>query len=157
MDKAVSVCLELEKTPFSIILEIVPFEGQISFYRLHFNPYNAELFMFKSWKVNVLVSYFRFIWMYVCYYDQYKYFNFFSAGIVFMRQNMTSKASTDSWFWRIKTIPALKGLMVKFNFIYIYEPTMKIVLLFRCVSHIFLPCPCYAKHKYTLIKRNSKA
>ena len=33
-------------------------------------------------------------------------FNSFSAGIVFIRQNLTS---TDVRFWRIKTVPALKG------------------------------------------------
>ena len=38
----------------------------------------------------------------------YKSFNSFSAGIVFIHQNLTS---TDVKFWRIKTIPALKGLI----------------------------------------------
>ena len=37
----------------------------------------------------------------------YKYFNFFSAGTVFIRQNLTS---TDVRLWRIKTVPAMKGL-----------------------------------------------
>ena len=58
--------------------------------------------------LNVLVSSFRFIWIpMLLVYDRYKYFNSFSAGINFIRQNLTS---TDVRFWRIKTIPALKGL-----------------------------------------------
>ena len=40
-------------------------------------------------------------------YGHYKYFNSFSAGTVFIRQNLTS---VDVRFWRIKTVPALKGL-----------------------------------------------
>ena len=44
-------------------------------------------------------------------YGHYRYyFNSFSAGTVFIRQNLTS---TDVRFWRIKTVPALKGLRVK--------------------------------------------
>ena len=38
----------------------------------------------------------------------YKYFESFSAGTVFIRQNLTS---VDVRFWRIKTVPALKRLM----------------------------------------------
>ena len=34
-------------------------------------------------------------------------YNSFSAGIDFRRQNLTS---TDVRFWRLKSIPALKGL-----------------------------------------------
>ena len=39
----------------------------------------------------------------------YKYFFCFSAGIVFIRQNLTS---SDVRFWRINTVPALKGLNI---------------------------------------------
>ena len=39
-------------------------------------------------------------------YSHYTYVNPFSAGTVFIRQNLTS---ADVRFWRIKTIPALKG------------------------------------------------
>ena len=64
--------------------------------------------------INVLVSSFQFIsipmlWVYV----HYKYFNYFSAGIVFIhvRQNLTYK---DVRFSRIETISALKGLTLMF-------------------------------------------
>ena len=45
------------------------------------------------------------------YYGHYKYFISFSAGTVFIRQNLTS---TDVRFWCIKTVPALKGCTVKY-------------------------------------------
>ena len=58
--------------------------------------------------INVLFSSFRFIWIPMLWvYGHYKYFNSFSAGTVFIRQNLTS---TDVRFWCIKTVPALKGL-----------------------------------------------
>ena len=42
--------------------------------------------------INVLVSYFRFIWIPILWvYDQYKYVYSYSAGIDFRRQNLTSK------------------------------------------------------------------
>ena len=54
--------------------------------------------------INVLVSYFRFIWIPMLrVYGYYKYFHYFSTGIVFSRQNLTS---TDVRFWRQKSIPA---------------------------------------------------
>ena len=82
-----------------------------------FNPYSAELFVLKPWRlrdfcqfeiiINVLVSSFWFIWIPMLQvYDHYKYFNHLSAGTVFILQNLTS---TDVRFWRIKTVPALKG------------------------------------------------
>ena len=55
---------------------------------------------------NVWVSSLCFIW--TCWipmlwvYGYYKYFNSFSAGTVFIRQNLPS---TDVRFWRIKTVP----------------------------------------------------
>ena len=80
--------------------------------------YSAELFVYKQWRpniffqfeiiINVLVFSFLFIWIPMLWvYGHYKYFNSFSAGTIFIRQNLTS---TDVWFWRIKTIPALTGL-----------------------------------------------
>ena len=58
--------------------------------------------------INVLVISFWFIWipmLWVC--DHYKYFNSFSAGTVFIRQNLPS---TDVRSWRLKSVPALKEL-----------------------------------------------
>ena len=58
--------------------------------------------------INVSVRFFRFNWIPMLWvYDHYKYFNSFSAGTVFMRLNLTT---TDTRLWRIKTVPALKGL-----------------------------------------------
>ena len=60
---------------------------------------------------NGLVTSFRFIWIpMLSVYSHSKYF--FSAGTVFVRQNLTS---LDVRFWRIKTVPALKGLTVSRN------------------------------------------
>ena len=42
-------------------------------------------------------------------YGHYKYFNSFRAGIDFKRQDLTF---ADVRFWRIKTVPALRGLML---------------------------------------------
>ena len=41
-------------------------------------------------------------------YDNYKYFCFYGAGIDFRRHNLTS---TDVRLWRLKSIPALEGLI----------------------------------------------
>ena len=81
------------------------------------NPHSAEIFCINHGEqrvfqlkniINVLVSSFRFIWIPMLWvYDHWKYFDFFSAGIVFIRQNLTS---IDVRFWRIKTVPVLKGL-----------------------------------------------
>ena len=57
--------------------------------------------------IHVLVSPFRFLWIPMLWVYGHTYFNSHSAGIVFLRQNLTS---TDVRFWRIKTVPALKGL-----------------------------------------------
>ena len=57
---------------------------------------------------NVLVSSFCFVWMLksrVC--GHLKCFYSLSAETVFRRQNLTS---LDVRFWRLKTVPALKGL-----------------------------------------------
>ena len=65
-----------------------------------FNSYSADIFLFKSWRpkgvfqfeiiINVLVSSFCFIWIYMlCVYGGY-FFIFFSAETHFRRQNMTS-------------------------------------------------------------------
>ena len=65
------------------------------------NPYNAEIFLYTPWRpkvfsiwsiINVLFSSFRFIWIHMLWvYGYYKYFNSFSAGIVFRRQILMSK------------------------------------------------------------------
>ena len=52
--------------------------------------------------INILASYFRFIWIPMLWvYDLYKYFNSYSAGTVYRRQNLTS---SDGRFWRLKTV-----------------------------------------------------
>ena len=80
-----------------------------------FNPWSAELFLCKPWRpkgflqfetiINVLFSSFRFIWILMLWvYGQSKYFYFYSAGMDFSCQNLTS---TDVRFWRLKSTPAL--------------------------------------------------
>ena len=63
-----------------------------------------------KWLIIYTVSSFRFILiihvLWIC--DHYIYFISFSAGADFRRQNLTS---TDVKFWRLKSIPALKGLI----------------------------------------------
>ena len=66
----------------------------------YFNPYNAELYLFKPRRlkglkfaiiIKVLVSSFWFIEIpMLCVYYNYKYLNSFNKGIVFIRQNLTS-------------------------------------------------------------------
>ena len=63
----------------------------------------ANFFFHFEIIINVLFSFF--IWILMLWdYDHYKYFNSYSAGIDFSRQNLTS---TDLRFWRLKSIPAL--------------------------------------------------
>ena len=63
--------------------------------------------------INVLFSSFWFIWIPMSWvYGRQKYVHAFSTGTVFIRQNLTS---TDVKFWRIKTVPALKGLKLTSN------------------------------------------
>ena len=51
--------------------------------------------------INVLVNPLRFIWLHVLWVDvHYKYFDSYSVGIGFRRQNSTS---TDVRFWRLKS------------------------------------------------------
>ena len=84
----------------------------------YFNTSNEELFcmnngdqrFFLQFEIitNVLVSSFFFIlipmsWVYA----NYKYFNFFSLGTIFIIQNLMS--ITAIRLWRIKTVLALKG------------------------------------------------
>ena len=82
------------------------------------NSYNAEICSDKPWKpkgfsqfeitINFLVCSFSVIWIPMLWvYGHYNYFNSVSTGIDFIRQNPTS---VDVRFWRMKTIPALKGL-----------------------------------------------
>ena len=83
--------------------------------RIRVNPSGAEIFLNKQWRskvffqfdilINILVSFFRSIWIPMLWvYGQSKYFYFYSAGIVFSRQNLPSR---DVRFWRLKSIPAL--------------------------------------------------
>ena len=59
--------------------------------------------------INVLVRSFWLIWVPVLYvYNHFKYFDSYSVGIFFSRQNLTS---TDVRFWRLKSILALYGLI----------------------------------------------
>ena len=75
--------------------------------------------LYKSWRPKgffqfeiiliVLVCSLWFIWIPMLWvYGHYKYVNSFSAGIVFIGQNLTS---TGVRFWHIKTVPALKRLI----------------------------------------------
>ena len=58
--------------------------------------------------INVLVSFFgSFAYLWYGSTAIIKYLNSFSAGIVFIRQNLPS---ADVRFWCIKAFPALKGL-----------------------------------------------
>ena len=55
--------------------------------------------------INALISSFWFIWIPMLWvYDHYKYLYFYSAGVDFKRQDLTS---TDVRFCRLKSIPAL--------------------------------------------------
>ena len=87
-----------------------------------FKPWRLKLFLQFEIILNVLIISFRFIWIHMLWvYDHYNYFNFFSAVIVFMSQNLTS---TDVRFWRIKTVPALKGLTLDLlNYLFLYYLT----------------------------------
>ena len=80
----------------------------------------------------VLVS-FIFIWIPI------KYFNYFSAGTVIARQNLTS---VDVRFWRVKTVPAMKGLIAVHLSSQIPRPTTssgwKLNWFVYFVSKIFL-------------------
>ena len=87
-------------------------------YEMNDTSFQTQNAKFEPWRseaeltplINVLVNSFRFIWIPMLrVYDHYKYFNSFSARIVFIRQNLTSK---DARFWRINTVPALKVLKV---------------------------------------------
>ena len=65
-----------------------------------------RFFQFEIIK-NGVDSSFLFIWIPMLWvYGHYKYFNFFSAWTAFKRHNLTS---ADIRFWRVKTVPALKG------------------------------------------------
>ena len=88
-------------------------------------PYCAEIFLYHPWRpkgyfqfeiiINVLVGSLPFIWMPI-WYGSTTISNIsilsvrrgiWCAGIVFIRQNLTS---TDVRFWRMKTVPALNEL-----------------------------------------------
>ena len=111
-------------------------------------------FVCKPWKpkgifpfeiiINVLVSSFCFIWipmLWVC--GHYEYFKSFSAGIVFRRQNLTS---VDVRFWRLKTVPELKGL----------NKTVKIKQLFLTITNIVLETTEHQKNNEHWIENISE-
>ena len=67
----------------------------------------SDFWIFLTWQ-DPSVSFLRFIQIPVLWvYGQYTYFQPFSVGIDFSRQNLTS---IDVRFWRPKSIPALWGL-----------------------------------------------
>ena len=112
---------------------LLALQSRISRYMVKINikvdPYNAEIFLCMpkhAWKpkgffqfdiiINVLVSSFWFILIHMLWFcGHYTFFNSFSAGIDFRRQNLTS---TDVRFWRLKTVPALKGLEVNWQYVH---------------------------------------
>ena len=77
---------------------------------LSYTPWSPNVFFKFEIILNVSVSSFCVIWIPMVWVSaiDYKYVNYFSAGTVFIRQNLTS---ADVRFWRIMTVPALKGLM----------------------------------------------
>ena len=77
--------------------------------------HKVQILLYKLWRpkgsiqfeiiINVSVSSFRFIWIpMLWFYGHYIYFNSFSGGINFRRQNLTS---IDVRFWHLNLIPAL--------------------------------------------------
>ena len=84
---------------------LVPFNTQCNFFQ--WKPWRLKgYFQFKI-NLNVLVSSFWFTWMLILwFYGNYKYFNSFSAGTVFV----FILTSTDVRFWRKKTVTTLKEL-----------------------------------------------
>ena len=85
------------------------------------NPYHPEIFFFKPRGlrgffqleiiINVLV-WIPMLWVY----DHYNFCNTFNATTVFRRQNLTF---VDVRFWRVKTVPVLRGLKLKVSTTYI--------------------------------------
>ena len=111
-------CGWLMQASSALYCEILPHMARLQQSTCWFHHYNAELFLSKPWRlkgvfqlwiiINVSVISFLFIWIPVLWvYGHYKYLNYFSAAIFFLRQILTS---TDVRIWRKKTIPALKGL-----------------------------------------------
>ena len=76
----------------------------------YINHEDQRVFLQFEITISTSVSTLRFTWISMLWVDgYYKYFNFFSARIVFILQNLTS---ADVRFWRIKTVPVLKGLIL---------------------------------------------
>ena len=90
-----------------------------SFLILNLSPYNAELFcinhgdqkFFPTWNHHKSLSYLFLIHLntYVIGLRLLEIFYSYSAVAVFIRHNLPS---TDSRFWRVKTVPAPTGLRV---------------------------------------------
>ena len=76
----------------------------------HFCVNHGDQRVFSIWNNHKCLSQLFLIHLntYVMVYDHYKYFNSFGAGIFFIRQGLTS---VDVRFWRLKTVPAPKGLI----------------------------------------------
>ena len=65
-----------------------------------FNPYNAQIILYRSWRpkglfqfeiIKNFLIFFCFIWIPMLWiYDHHKYFDSFSEGTIFIRQNLTS-------------------------------------------------------------------
>ena len=77
-------------------------------FRAAFSPYNAEIFLYTPLYKNKLLSYIvsssLVVWIPMLWvYGDYKCFNYFSEETVF-------SDSERFRFWRLKTVPALKGL-----------------------------------------------
>ena len=89
------------------------FEYTFIFQLSHFNPYNAEIFLYKLWRpkdffqfeiiINVLVSSFRFIWIPMLWCHG-------CTAIINVLILSTWGPSLYVKIWRMKTVPALKGL-----------------------------------------------
>ena len=80
-------------------LTITTLNYLLQYRRAFFSIWNHHKYFVRS---------FRFIEILLWVYDNNTYFNSFSEGVVFIRQNLRS---TDVRFWRIKTGPSLKGLI----------------------------------------------
>ena len=63
-----------------------------------------------------------------------KYFNFLSPETVFIRQNLTSE---DVRFWRINTVPGLKGLFVGL-FVFQYNWNVRLISLVHIIQLAWL-------------------
>ena len=74
---------------------------------------SQSFFFYFEIIINVLVSSFQFIWIPMLWvYCHYKYFYSYSAGIDFIRLNLTS---VDVRFWRVKSVPDLQQYLLVYT------------------------------------------